>query len=366
MTETVPDTIPRPGTLPAAPVQAQAARDKPLSSAAAVDLARRALAEVAAADAVGDHVAAAYDAERLVTHLFDCAMPGYRGWRWAVTLSRPPRSRTATVCEVGLLPGEDALLAPAWVPWADRLRPEDLAAAGRAPAPADGDADWPAEEEVPGGGALTLEALRPRSRRVRGTEGGTESLARAAQRWYGSAVCTSGAPRAPGSRGAGAGEVATCSAYGFFLPLTGAVRAVLGEGAAGAPASWQPRSQQADSPEGCGGEGCRESSGGYRGQDRSAQPAGGAQPPPPAGPAAGGAVAEKPGEAEEVMEEPVEPTEEDRAASARAAVMDLASGLTAPATCGDDTGQDAPGRDGGTPPATPWTLEDLEAVLPRH
>ncbi|CNK63429.1 Protein of uncharacterised function (DUF3027) [Mycobacterium tuberculosis] len=32
----------------------------------------------------------------------------------------------ATICEVGLLPGDDALIAPDWVPWADRVRPEDL------------------------------------------------------------------------------------------------------------------------------------------------------------------------------------------------------------------------------------------------
>ena len=42
------------------------------------------------------------------------------------TLSRAPRSRVATICEVGLLPGDDALIAPDWVPWADRVRPEDL------------------------------------------------------------------------------------------------------------------------------------------------------------------------------------------------------------------------------------------------
>lgn len=43
-------------------------------------------------------------------------LSSYRGWRWAVTLSRDvPRSRTsATVCEMELLPGEEALLAPAW------------------------------------------------------------------------------------------------------------------------------------------------------------------------------------------------------------------------------------------------------------
>ena len=64
--------------------------------------------------------------ERLSTHLFECTLPGYRGWFWFATLSRAPRSRVATICEVGLLPGDDALIAPDWVPWADRVRPEDL------------------------------------------------------------------------------------------------------------------------------------------------------------------------------------------------------------------------------------------------
>lgn len=64
--------------------------------------------------------------DRLCTHLFECTLPGYRGWFWFATVARAPRSKKATVCEVGLLPGDDALLAPEWVPWADRVRPEDL------------------------------------------------------------------------------------------------------------------------------------------------------------------------------------------------------------------------------------------------
>ena len=60
--------------------------------------------------------------DRLTTHLFECTLPGYRGWFWFATLARAPRSKVATVCEVGLLPGDDALLAPDWVPWAQRLQ----------------------------------------------------------------------------------------------------------------------------------------------------------------------------------------------------------------------------------------------------
>ena len=37
-----------------------------------------------------------------------------------------PRARAATVCEAVLLPGDGAVLAPAWVPWSERLRPGDI------------------------------------------------------------------------------------------------------------------------------------------------------------------------------------------------------------------------------------------------
>lgn len=94
--------------------------------AAAKDVALQGVQEIAPARAIGlvHHVRA--EEERLSTHLFECTLPGYRGWFWFATLSRAPRSRVATICEVGLLPGDDALIAPDWVPWADRVRPEDL------------------------------------------------------------------------------------------------------------------------------------------------------------------------------------------------------------------------------------------------
>ena len=38
----------------------------------------------------------------------------------------PPTARSRTVDEVVLLPGDGALLAPAWVPWEERVRPGDL------------------------------------------------------------------------------------------------------------------------------------------------------------------------------------------------------------------------------------------------
>ncbi|MBR7503695.1 DUF3027 domain-containing protein, partial [Mycobacterium tuberculosis] len=62
---------------------------------------------------------------RLVTHHFVCTDPSYRGWRWVAVLARAPRSKKVTVCETALLPGPDALVAPEWVPWDQRLEPGD-------------------------------------------------------------------------------------------------------------------------------------------------------------------------------------------------------------------------------------------------
>ena len=96
--------------------------------AAAVDTARAGLLEVAPAAEIGEYVGATPDAERLVTHRFVAHRPGYNGWHWYATVARVPRGKAVTVCEVGLLPSENAVLAPEWVPWSERVRPEDVAA----------------------------------------------------------------------------------------------------------------------------------------------------------------------------------------------------------------------------------------------
>ncbi|MCQ1953998.1 DUF3027 domain-containing protein [Arthrobacter sp. zg-Y238] len=96
--------------------------------AAAVAEARAGLLDVVSEGEVGNYLGAAADAERVVTHRFSSLRPGYRGWYWYATVARMPRSKKVTVSEVGLLPSDEALLAPEWVPWSDRLRPEDIAA----------------------------------------------------------------------------------------------------------------------------------------------------------------------------------------------------------------------------------------------
>ncbi|MGC3022722.1 DUF3027 domain-containing protein [Brevibacterium sp. FAM 24630] len=94
--------------------------------AAAIDIARSAITEVAGSAAVGEHLGTVAEGTRLVTHYFVCTEPTYRGWRWVAVLARAPRAKKVTVCETALLPGPDALTAPEWVPWEERLEPGDL------------------------------------------------------------------------------------------------------------------------------------------------------------------------------------------------------------------------------------------------
>lgn len=96
--------------------------------AAAADVARTAIEGITAPSDIGAHLAAKSEGDRLVTHLFEAKLPGYQGWLWYAVLTRNSRSKVATVSELGLLPSEDSILAPEWVPWAERVRPEDARA----------------------------------------------------------------------------------------------------------------------------------------------------------------------------------------------------------------------------------------------
>lgn len=93
---------------------------------AAVDVARQAAVEDAGADMVGDAISVVMEGDRVATHSFECRSPAYVGWHWAVTVTRASRSKSVTVDDVVLLPGSGALVAPAWMPWSERVRPGDL------------------------------------------------------------------------------------------------------------------------------------------------------------------------------------------------------------------------------------------------
>lgn len=185
----------------------------------AVDLAREVAVEVADdSAAVGAHVAAVEEGERLVTHLFLCELPGYRGWVWSVTLSRAPRGKEAAVCEAHMVPADDALLAPPWVPWAERVRPGDLEPSMVLPKITEDPRLVPGFEATGDQDLdeLAIWELGLGRERVLGPEGKDQ----AAERWYRG----SHGPTATSAIAASA----ACSTCAFFWPLQGSMRTVFG------------------------------------------------------------------------------------------------------------------------------------------
>lgn len=87
---------------------------------AAHDLARAALAEITPASTVGDAVGHTVEEDGSVSLRFANNLAGYPGWFWTVTVA-VVEDAEPTVLELELLPGDEALLAPEWVPWAERL-----------------------------------------------------------------------------------------------------------------------------------------------------------------------------------------------------------------------------------------------------
>jgi hypothetical protein len=185
----------------------------------AIELARSAAEDVAgAASLVGEHLGVQPDGDRLLTHLFSCLSPGYDGWQWSVTLARVPRSRVATVDEAVLLPGPGALLAPAWLPWSERLRPGDLGVGDLLPA-AEDDVRLQQGYEATGdeqADTVALWELGLGRRRVLSPIGRDDAV----DRWYAGEA----GPTSP----IAAVAPAQCSTCGFFLPIAGSLRAVFG------------------------------------------------------------------------------------------------------------------------------------------
>ena len=188
----------------------------------AVDLARQAAVD-AAGSAVGAHLGAEAevdepDAGHVVTHSFATTDPAYVGWRWAVTVARAEGADTVTVDEVVLLPGDAALLAPAWVPWSERVQPGDLGPGDLLPprpddprlVPSYADTD---AEQLPFDLHRELGLGRPRVLSLDGR-------ADAAERWYDGPA----GPDAPVAQAA----PGRCQDCGFLVSLAGALGRAFG------------------------------------------------------------------------------------------------------------------------------------------
>jgi hypothetical protein len=181
----------------------------------AVELARTAVVDLHEGG-VGAYLGVTSEDEFAATHRFAADIPGYRGWQWAVVVAAGPEDTRATVSELALLPGPDALVAPEWLPWDQRIRPGDLSV---------GDLLAPAEDPrlVPGYVAtgdpevdeVALEIGLGR-KQVMSLEGRLD----AAQRWFDGDF-------GPESEMAKAAP-STCGLCGFFLPLAGSLHAAFG------------------------------------------------------------------------------------------------------------------------------------------
>jgi hypothetical protein len=84
-----------------------------------IDFARAAAVDTAGVNAVAGFAKAVDEGDGAFSYIFESNLEGYQGWHWSVTIFESEDG--PTVSEVVLLPGENALLAPDWVPWSERL-----------------------------------------------------------------------------------------------------------------------------------------------------------------------------------------------------------------------------------------------------
>jgi hypothetical protein len=182
----------------------------------AVEQARQAIVEFSG-DTVGEYLGVSFEDESAATHRFLANMTGYQGWQWAVVVAACPGADRATVSEVVLVPGPTALLAPAWVPWEERVKPGDLSP---------GDLLAPVKDDprlVPGytgTGDPTIDDVAYEigfgRRQVLSAFGRDD----AAQRWH-DGDHGPGAPMARGTK-------RVCRDCGFMVPLSGALGVMFG------------------------------------------------------------------------------------------------------------------------------------------
>jgi hypothetical protein len=174
------------------------------------------LAEVSA-DRVGGYLENKIEATETATYYFSTLDTGYRGWMWAVNIGG---DESLSLNEIVLIPGKEALLAPKWVPWQERLQEGDLGIGDVLPTAPDDARLVPGYTEVDdlldeSSTPVGWEAGLGRKRVL--SEIGREQ---AVNRWYGSS-------HGPNTAMA---ELATdkCVSCGFYIPLSGALGRMFG------------------------------------------------------------------------------------------------------------------------------------------
>ncbi len=168
---------------------------------------------------VGELVSIDQEDERIATYLFESSLPGYSGWRWAVTIIKVDDEANATVADVVLLPGAESLLAPEWVPYKERIEPGDVGVGDIVPTSADDLRLVPGFAALPGDEDLALYEQfefgfgRARVLSIVGRDA-------ASKRWY-------DGDRGPNTPIAQYAPM-PCYTCGFFIPIAGSLRSAFG------------------------------------------------------------------------------------------------------------------------------------------
>ena len=186
-----------------------------------LELARsEAIADAGSADLVGADVSVEIDDDgRVETYLFEAHLAGYKGWRWCVTIAIVDKKSEPTICDVVVLPGPEALLAPEWVAYRDRIQPGDVGVGDIVPSSLDDARLVPsvhsliADEELDAMQVFELGLGRARVMSIEGRD-------QASKRWYES----DRGPQSPIAQSA----PKPCSSCAFFLPIAGSLRASFG------------------------------------------------------------------------------------------------------------------------------------------
>jgi hypothetical protein len=159
------------------------------------------------------------DDGRVETYLFEAHLAGYKGWRWCVTIAKVDKKSEPTICDVVVLPGPDALLAPEWVAYRDRIQPGDVGVGDIVPSSLDDTRLVPsvhsliADEDLDAMQVFDLGLGRARVMSIEGRD-------QASKRWYES----DRGPQSPIAQAA----PKPCSSCAFFVPISGSLRASFG------------------------------------------------------------------------------------------------------------------------------------------
>jgi hypothetical protein len=186
-----------------------------------LELARSAaIADAGNPELVGADVSVEIDDDgRVETYLFEAHLAGYKGWRWCVTIAKVDKKSEPTICDVVVLPGPDALLAPEWVAYRDRIQPGDVGVGDIVPSSLDDTRLVPsvhsliADEELDAMQVFDLGLGRARVMSIEGRD-------QASKRWYES----DRGPQSPIAQAA----PKPCSSCAFFVPISGSLRASFG------------------------------------------------------------------------------------------------------------------------------------------